>query len=496
MQTDDLSLKVTHGGLWLLTLRLSTRSLGLIRMIILARLLMPADFGIVGMAMMVISTLDSLSQTGFQAALVQNKSCSPPHLDTAWTILAMRGLVLFFIIFGTAPAISGFFNTPDVDLLLKVIAISVVLSGFRNIGLIFFQKEMQFDKQFKYELLGSLIDLVVSIGLAIALRSVWALVWGGLAGNMGRLFLSYYLSRYRPHMALDITRFKELLSYGKWILGTGIVYSILAQADSLTIGKLLGPAELGFYQMAMLIAFLPSSEISGIAAQVTFPAYAIIRDDRTRLRSSYLDVLRLTVLISIPLGALIFIMIPDFTVIFLGEKWQPMISCLQILVFAGMAISIAATTMPVFSAQGKPKVETCITMVNMIILLVLVYPLTKVYGITGTAMAVLAAYTAHTLLSLHMVARLLDCPYSALVKSVLFPSLIATLMAMTLMAFKTWSVGSLGIASFLSFILAGIVTYVLIIYLADRILGYGVMSLFMSKVKMVIKILSSRDSSS
>lgn len=487
MQDSILSEKVAQGGIWLFSLRFLSRGLGFVRTIILARLLAPADFGLVGISLLAISTLDSLSQTGLQPALIQKKDSSRACMDTAWTFLVIRGIVLFLILFLSAPAISRFFKMPAVDLLIKVIAISVILSGFRNIGIVHFQKEMKFDKHFKYEICGSLIDLIVSIIFAFLLRNVWALVWGGLAGNVARFVMSYRLSDYRPRLAIDRTELYELFSFGKWILGTGVVYSVLAQVDSFTIGKIIGPTDLGYYQMAVLIAFLPSSEISYVLSQITFPAYSVIQDDSQRLKSAYLDVLRFTSLISIPIGVLLFVVAPEFIALFLGKAWLPVISCIQILVFSGISISITTTTMPVFSAKGKPKLETYLQACNLIILIILVYPLTKRYGINGTAAAILMGHFTLTCLSLYTVAKLLDFQFITLAKALIFPLANAVCMGIMISVLKRMTADSAGLIQFAYLIGAALVSYGTLTIVLDKISGYGMIRLLKGKWEMVVR---------
>lgn len=488
MQESVLSEKVARGGIWLFSLRFVTRGLGFVRTIILARLLMPADFGLVGIALLAISTLDFLSQTGFQPALIQKTDTSRPHLDAAWTLLAIRGLALFLILFFSAPTIARFFNMSAVEPVIRVVALSVALSGFRNIGTIFFQKELQFEKHFQYEIAGSLTDIIISIVLAFLLKDVWAIVWGGLAGNITRFIMSYLLSDYRPRAAFDRARLRELFSFGKWVLGTGLVYSVLVQVDSFTIGKLLGPAELGFYQMAILIAFLPSSEISYVVSQVTFPAYSAIQDDSPRLRSAYLDVLRFISLISIPLGVVIFVVASEFTELFLGAKWLPVAGCMQILVVSGIMISIASTSLPVFSACGKPKYETSLQAVNLIALLALVYPLTKLYGIYGTAAAIVTAHILFTALSLYTVVTVVDCGFSAIVKALAFPLGNALMMGVVLFAIKPLLRAFALPFQFAVLVGVGLLSYAALSIVMDRATGAGLMPLLREKWRMFARI--------
>ena len=272
--SESLSKKVVRGGMWVFALRFTSRGLGFVRTIILARLLAPEDFGLLGIAMLAIATLESFSQTGFQAALIQKKENVDSYLDTAWTVSAIRGIVLFLILFLFAPVVAKFFNSPQATLVIKVIAVSMLLSGFRNIGIIFFQKDLEFNKQFTYEFSAALTDVAISISLAFILRNVWALVWGGLAGHFIRFIMSYILRPYRPHVSFKKSEFKELFGFGKWVLGSSILGFLIIQGDDIFVGKMLGVTALGLYQMAYLISNLPATEITHVISQVTFPAYS------------------------------------------------------------------------------------------------------------------------------------------------------------------------------------------------------------------------------
>jgi O-antigen/teichoic acid export membrane protein len=352
--SERLATKVVKGGLWVFALRIINRGLGFVRTIILARLLIPEDFGLLGIAMLAISTLETFSQTGFHAALIQKKENIKSYLDTAWTVSAVRGIALFLILFLLAPVIASFFNSPKATLVIRVIAISTLLSGWRNIGIVFFRKELEFNKQFFYEFSATLVDLTVAISLAFTLRNVWALVWGGLAANLTRLFMSYVLHAYRPKLRLQKEEFHELFGFGKWILGSSIIIFLIIQGDDIFVGKILGVTALGLYQMAYLISNLPATEITHAISQVTFPAYSKLQDNLSKLREAYLRVLQIAAFLSFPTAGLIFVLAPDFTIIFLGEKWTPMVPIMQTLCIFGVTRSINATFGSFFTAIGKP----------------------------------------------------------------------------------------------------------------------------------------------
>lgn len=483
-EPESLSRKVLRGGAWVFALRITNRGLGFIRTIILARLLVPEDFGLLGIAMLVVVTLEIFSQTGFQAALIQKKENVESYLDTAWTISAVRGVLLFFILFFFAPMAASFFNSPKAALVIKIIAISSIFAGFRNIGVIFFQKELKFNKQFLFDFSATSTDLVVSVALTFVLRNVWALVWGGLVGNFIRLFMSYLLHPYRPRVRFEKVEAKELFGFGKWILGSSILLFLATQGADIFVGKMIGVTALGFYQIAFLLSNLPDSEITHVISWVTFPAYSKMQDDIPRLREAYLKVLQFTVLISIPLAVGIFILAPEFTKIFLGDKWLPMVPVMQVLAFASLVRSIAATAGPVFHGIGKPKIDTRWQVVRLIVLVVLLYPLTMRWGILGASISVLFSILVSTLGFSSMVIKITECEFKDFGKRIVLPMLSSIIMMVVVIVLKS-SVQPTGFLEIFFIIGVGATSYFFLIFLFDSLLNYGIRKVIKESIELL-----------
>jgi O-antigen/teichoic acid export membrane protein len=468
---ESLSTKVVKGGLWVFALRIINRGLGFVRTIILARLLAPEDFGLLGIGMLAILTLETFSQTGFQAALIQKKENIESYLDTAWTISAVRGALLFTVLFFASPLIATFFNSPEATLVIRVIAITTLLSGFKNIGIVFFQKELEFNKEFSYEFSATLVDLTLSISLAYMLKNVWALVWGGLAANLVRVFMSYILHPYRPRVVISREQFRDLFGFGRWVLGSSILMFLITKGDDILVGKMLGVTALGLYQMAYLISNLPATEITHIISQVTFPAYSKLQDDLLTLRDAYFRVLQLTSFLAIPATGLILVFASDFTQIFLGKKWIPMVPVLQVLAFWGMVRSIGATTGPVFQATGKPKILTQLQLIALILLSILIFPFTMKWGILGASLAVVISTIIPNIAATYIMTRIIKSKYRDFLRE-LFPSLINTIvMVIIILILKSHFIRTVGIIEFFSLIFLSILIYCCITYILKLFLG-------------------------
>ena len=473
---ESLSQRVVRGGAWVFALRITGRAFGLIRLVILARILAPHDFGLMGIALLTMATLETFSQTGFHAALVQKKDNTDSYLNAAWTVLILRGFILFTILFFIAPYAAIFFKAPQAKTIIQVIGFSVLLQAFTNIGVIYFQKELQFNKQFLYQLSGTLADFAVAVSAALILRSIWALVFGLLAGTIARLVASYLIHPYRPHLSLDLVKAKELFGFGKWILGSSILVFLITQGDDIFVGKLLGTAALGFYQMAYLISNMPATEITHVISQVTFPAYSKLQDNIPKLREAYLRTLQLTAFLSFPIAGLIFVLAPDFTKIFLGEKWMPMVPAMQVLVFAGLTRSIVATTGPVFHAVGKPKIETGWQIIRLFVLGALIYPFTIKWGIIGISIAVfLSIFVSGVGFSFETI-KITRCGIKYFNRLIVLPFINGIIIVISIFTLKM-SINTGRILSFLSLVGIGTLICLGITYLFDRHLNYRMLLL-------------------
>lgn len=472
-ESESISKRVARGGFWILALRFTNRGLGFVRTIILARLLAPSDFGLLGLAMLAITTLETFSETGFNAAIIQKKEEAESYLDTAWTVSAVRGILLFIILYILAPAISKFFNSPNSVMVIRIIAVSTLLSGFNNIAILLFQKELKFKTIFLYEFSASFIDLIVSIPLAFLLKSVWALVWGGMAAQIVKLILSYLLHSYRPKILFEREKFSELFSFGKWIFISSIMIFFSTKGDDIIVGKILGVAALGLYQMAFTLSNLPATEISQMISRVTFPAYSKIQDNRSKLRVAYLRVLKLTAFISIPMVGCIFVMAPEFTVLFLGVKWISAVPAMKILALSGLIRAIISTMSPIFASIRRPEINTKCQVVRLAFLAISIYPLATSWGILGAAYSVLISGLSAAVLFSFQLIKIAGIPLKEFISTLMIPTINTLIMLLFISFFKT-HIQIVTVWQFAFGILVGTAIYILVAgVFFDKYFNYG-----------------------
>lgn len=462
----SLSQRTVRGGFWVFSLRIVQQIFGLARLVILARILAPHDFGLMGIALLTMSTLETFSQTGFQAALIQKKEDIKSYLDSAWTVLILRGFILFAILCLIAPYVAIFFDAPEAKPIIRVIGLAVLFQAFTNIGVIYFHKELEFNKQFVYQLSGTLADFIVAITATLILRNVWALVFGLLAGSFVRFIVSYFIHPYKPHFILDLGKAKELFGFGKWVLGTSIITFLFNQGDDAFLGKVLGVTFLGFYQMAYRIGQLPATEFAKVISQVAFPAYSKLQDDFSKVKEGFLKTLNITVIFMVPLTGGIFMLAPEFAQIFLTHKWMPIIPILRILVIAGMIRALVTTGGALFQGKGAPKIDYKMNLIRLLTMVVTIYPLTLFFNMSGVALAVALGNFACVPIWFIETVKIIKASLKDYLKIIL-PPLLGTVVMCSLLLLVKWTI-EVNLLSFIFMVILAIGVYSAFMYFLER----------------------------
>ncbi len=393
-EKEGLTSRTIKGGLWSFLSRGSARGLDLLKLVIIASLLSPKDIGLLGIALLTLAVFRVFTMTGFKESIIQRKEEVKHHLNTAWTVLALRGVALFVLVYVTAPYIAAFFGEPRAELVLQTMGLILLFEGFSNIGIVYFRKEMEFNKRFVLDMSKTLPAFVISVYFALVLRNVWALVYGSIAGYFVFMVTSFFIHSYRPRFELDMSKASEMFGFGKWVLGGSILVFIATQGDDIYLGRVLGATALGIYVLSFNLSNSPATEITHVISQVTFPAYSKIQDDIEKLKKALFKTLRTTLALSIPISIAIIVFIPEFTLYVLGEKWVDVIWPVRILAVSGLIRSATATWGPYYKAIGKPKYGFYKQIFRVIGIFSLIYWLTRDYGISGTCIAVLVGQSA------------------------------------------------------------------------------------------------------
>ncbi len=377
------------GITWTSAFRIFSRSVSFLKIAIVARILSPSQFGLFGIATLVLAFLEILTETGINVILIQKKEDIHDYIDSAWVVSIIRGILLFSLIIASSPLLVYFFKSPDALGIIILIAFVPLIRGFINPAEVRLQKELKFNYEFLFRSSIFLIDSIVSLILIIITHSVYSLVIGLLAGSLFEVIVSFIYLKPVPKFKIHRDYFKEIFNKGKWITAYGIFNYLGENGDNLVVGRIMGTASLGIYQMAYKISIMPISEISDVINKVVFPVYVRLVSDRIRLKRAFLKTTATISLITIVTGVIIFLFPKEIILLVLGEKWITAVGVLQILSMYGVLRAITGSVSALFLAVNKQNYVTAMTFLRCLVLVLTIYPLVNSFGLIGAGYSAL-----------------------------------------------------------------------------------------------------------
>ena len=426
--------RVLRSGMWAGLSEASTSVLGIVRSVVLARLLTPDIFGVMSLAMVVVRAIETYTRPGVAQALIASQQDFEKACNTAFTMLVVRGFLQAVLLAAVAPWIGDFYESPELPLMLQVLGGVFILGGFRNINTIARQRELEFRSLTYLTQAANIAGTIATIAIAWWLRSVWALVAGQLIGAFLRSVLSYVFVPGRPRFEFDREVARDLAHYGKFITGSSILLYTATEIDSAVIGKVLGHAELGYYAVAFAIVTMATTQLAKVAAGIMMPAYSKLQSDIPALRNAYLRTLGLVMFAVLPASlGLVLVAEPLVRVVY-GEKWLLAAAPLQLLAMFGLFRSMAAFTGYLFEGIGQPKVAFTMAGVRLAVLLPLIVPAAMYYGLAGVAITVTAGMAAQWIVGLCYLHARLDIGFGKILRTMWQP--VWTSAAMGLAVFS------------------------------------------------------------
>ena len=380
---NNVSSSIAKGAAWMILLKLSERSIGFVSTLVLARLLTPGDFGLVAMAMSMVALTELMSAFNFDITLIQRQNVSVDQYNTAWTYNIMFstaiGLILLLL---TWPA-SGFYHEPRLIQLMPVLALSSLIQGFENVGVIAFRKEMNFRQEFRFLFSKKIVSFTVTMILAFIYHNYWALVLGTLAGKSFGVLASYYVQPYRPRLCLAAS--KDLFHFSKWLLINNLTLFLQTRSADFILGRTVGPYGLGIYGISLEISTLPSTELVAPINRAALPGYARVSHDKQLLKREFLRVISMLAMFVVPIGIGLATVADPAVRLLLGKNWLETIPLIQILAVYGTINALQSNIAQVLLALGIPKVITAIGLASVVLILPSLYYVSSHFGAIGAA---------------------------------------------------------------------------------------------------------------
>lgn len=431
---NNVENKMVVGATWMVSLKFIERGIGFVSTLILARLLMPEDFGLVAMAMAVYAFIEIGGQFGFDFALIREQNATRRLYDSAWTLSVGYGIFSACALAVLAPIASAFFTEPRLEAVIYALAVVSLVAGFENIGIVNFRKEFLFKKDFQFIFLKKIISFFVTVSLAIVFRSYWALVAGILVSRMSGVILSYVLHPFRPK--IDFSKIRELFNFSKWILLSRVTGFFGDRGPHFLIGRFLDPAFLGIYSVGREISTLPTTELIYPIMRAVFPGYAAIAHDRQQLARSFLNVQGMLVTIAFPAGIGIVMVADPFVRFLLGPNWLEAVPVIQVLGIYGAITVFQATNNSVFNSLGVPVWGTVLKLLEIVILLPAMFIVLRLgYGVQGVVWSILGAQLLVIPAGIFLISRMLNIGFLDRLRVAWRPVIASLVMSGVLYAF-------------------------------------------------------------
>ena len=464
----SLGSHMVQGSIWNVAWRWTVRGIGLVSTVILARLLTPADFGLVAMAMLVVGVIEVFAQTGVTLALIRIPSPTRAHFDTAWTLQVLINTALAVVMVLAAPLSALYFHDARVENLVYFLSLRTFLSGFINMGIVAFRINLDFAKDFWLGVLQKLATFIIGVTLAVLLRSYWALAISIVSAQAVAIILSYAMHPYRPR--IDFSKTREIWSYSIWMLSVYVSDYFSNRSDEFIVGAFAGTSQMGYYNVGSDVASSPVNELIFPIARALFPVYAKIAGDASRLRQVVLDVLGNIATLCLSIGVGVALIARDYAAVVLGPQWGAAATIIQWLALGSAASGIMEFIFTVLNVTGNVRRSSALSWTRTIVLIPCMVLAALWGGIYGVALVRAAVLIALVPVGFVMLRRTIDISVGQIAARTWRPFVAAAAMSAGMMFLPLDAIGDLYLR-LATEILVGAVIFLAVMLLAWRLIG-------------------------
>lgn len=366
--------KKTIGGLfWSFGDLIGNQGIQFLIQIILARLLLPEHFGLIGMILVFIALSNSLVDSGFTQALIRERNASQTDYSTVFYFNLFVSVLIYGTLYAAAPSISGFFGEPQLVSLIRVLSIGIVINALAVIPKAMFAKEVNFKAQATINLSASIVSGIFAVGLAVGGYGVWSLVLRQLSMNAIQSLLFALTKKWIPSLVFSVSSFRRLFGFGWKLLVSGLIDTFYTNVYFLIIGRQYSAAQLGYYTNASRFSEIVSQNLAATILRVTYPVLSSIQDEHERLKQSYKKITKLAAFLIFPVMVGMAAVGEPLVLLVFGEKWLPMVPYFQLLSIAGMLYPILALDLSILQVKGRSDLYLLLEIINKVSLTILLF---------------------------------------------------------------------------------------------------------------------------
>ena len=398
-QTASANRRMIEGTGWNMGWRVVTRSLDFISLLVLARLLVPADFGVVALAASLAAAIDAFSQLGVRDALVRLRDERRDYYDTAFTFQMARGLLTAVLLVVLAEFSTAWFGDPRLRSILWVMAGLAVVLGCENIGVVTFTRELNFRALVMMQAATKVLGFVVTVVLAVVLRDFWALICGTAVSRVSGVAITYLVAPHRPRFGFNGWRY--LASFSLWAWAGSLAGIVWSRADAFLLGPTLGSALLGIYVVAGQLALMPVTELLEPACAALFPGFALSQRDGTSPVGMALAIAGALALVTLPFSIAVSATSGYLVVGLLGPQWQGSRDIIAILAWVCVFSPFSYVCGSVLSAQGRVKRVFMVNAISALIKVIVVLIVRETHDLQLIALSAVAVVSVEALLFIY-----------------------------------------------------------------------------------------------
>jgi len=431
--TASLKQKTISGLIWSFIDSVAGQGILFIVGIILARLLSPKEFGLIGMLTIFIAISQSFIDSGFRQALIRKQDCTQADYSTVFYFNIVAGVFCYILLFVCANSISNFFHEPILKQLIRVLGLALIINSFTMIQSTLLTKRIDFKLQAKISVIASFFSGIISIYMAYTDWGVWSLVALTLLKYAINSLLLWLWNKWKPILVFSQKSFKELFSFGSKLLISGLIDTIYRNVYYVVIGKYFAAVELGYYTRAEQFKSLPSANLQSIIGRVSYPVLSTIQDDIPRLRETYKKIIRSMMLITFVLMLGMAAIARPMILTLIGEKWEPCIIYLQMLCFVGMLYPLQALNLNMLNIQGRSDLFLRLEIIKKV-LAVPVIIIGVIWGIKAMLLGMIFLSLIAYYLNSYWSGRLIGYSFLEQIKDIVPSFMLALIMSAIVLA--------------------------------------------------------------
>lgn len=402
---NGLGRKAVTGIYWSGGTKLLSQAFAWLCTLVVARLLAPADYGTIAIAVIFAELIGYLAEFGVGSALIQRQELSRAEIDGLFWFVAGNSVVLALLMVAASAPLAAFFGTPLLSPILKAVSVNFLTYAVCSIQYALLAKELRFADRARADVAVDLFGSVTLIACAWSGLGVWSLAFSYVGKGLLSAIVLSRLTRYRPGLAFSWRRTSSLIRFGMHVLGGRLSYSLFAQSDSALVGRLLGVAALGSYAVALQLASAPLDKVTGVLMNVQYATFAKLQEDRPRARRYFLAFTRVSAAACFPMLIGLIWVAPDFVDTVLTGKWQAAVCPLRLLAAVGLFKCLGQPVSPMLTSLGKPQLPMRFNVVSLCALPPAFLVGARLAGINGVAAAWLLVYAPVSLASVHVALR-------------------------------------------------------------------------------------------